>query len=96
VGALIPAVGPLDTSHVISNVRATVDGDTAHVHCYAMAQHYLPGEGPRPERTRHALMMNRYDADMRRDGDGSTWRISRLTIDSAWFEGDKTVLLPGD
>jgi FAD/FMN-containing dehydrogenase len=96
VGALIPAVGPLDTSHVISNVRATVDGDTAHVNCYAMAQHYLPGEGPRPERTRHALMMNRYDADMRRDGDGSTWRISRLTIDSAWFEGDKTVLLPGD
>ncbi|MDQ0787853.1 nuclear transport factor 2 family protein [Streptomyces sp. B3I8] len=94
VGALIPAVGPLDTSHVISNIRATVDGDTAHVNCYAMAQHYLPHEGPRPDRTRHALMMNRYDADLTRDG--STWRISRLTIDSAWFEGDKTVLLPGD
>lgn len=94
VGALIPAVGPLDTSHAISNIRATVHGDTAHVNCYAMAQHYLPGEGPKPERTRHALMMNRYDADLTRDG--STWRISRLTIDNAWFEGDATVLLPGD
>lgn len=94
VGALIPAVGPLDTSHVISNIRATVDGDTAHVNCYAMAQHYLPQEGPEPDRTRHALMMNRYDADLTRDG--SAWRISRLTIDNAWFEGDETVLLPGD
>ncbi|WP_221354329.1 FAD-binding protein [Streptomyces beigongshangae] len=93
VGALIPAVGPLDTSHVISNIRATVDGDTAHVYCYAMAQHYLPQEGPKPDRTRHALMMNRYDADLTRDG--SAWRISRLTIDNAWFEGDETVLLPG-
>ncbi|MEU3854439.1 nuclear transport factor 2 family protein [Streptomyces sp. NPDC029554] len=94
VGTLIPAVGPLDTSHVISNIRASVDGDTAHVNCYAMAQHYLPHEGPKPDRTRHALMMNRYDADLTRDG--STWRISRLTIDNAWFEGDETVLLPGD
>ncbi|MFJ6392444.1 nuclear transport factor 2 family protein [Streptomyces sp. NPDC091972] len=94
VGVLIPAVGPLDTSHVISNVRARVDGDHAQVKCYAMAQHYLPGEGPKPDRTRHALMMNRYDADLTRDGD--TWRISRLTIDNAWFEGDESVLLPGD
>ncbi|MCM3302264.1 nuclear transport factor 2 family protein [Streptomyces pseudogriseolus] len=94
VGALIPAVGPLDTSHVISNIRATVHGDTAHVNCYATAQHYLPQEGPKPDRTRHALMMNRYDADLTRDG--NAWRISRLTIDNAWFEGDETVLLPGD
>ncbi|WP_063790219.1 FAD-binding protein [Streptomyces sp. NRRL B-24085] len=94
VGVLIPAVGPLDTSHVISNVRASVDGDNAHVKCYATAQHYLPGEGPKPDRTRHALMMNRYDAELTRDG--STWRISRLTIDNAWFEGDESVLLPGD
>jgi FAD/FMN-containing dehydrogenase len=94
VGVLIPAVGPLDTSHVISNIRTSVDGDTAHVSCYAMAQHYLPREGPKPDRTRHALMMNRYDAELTRDG--STWRISRLTIDNAWFEGDTTVLLPGD
>lgn len=94
VGALIPAVGPLDTSHVISNIRTAVHGDTAHVNCYALAQHYLPQEGPKPDRTRHALMMNHYDADLRREG--STWRISRLTIDNAWFEGDESVLLPGN
>ncbi|WP_063798141.1 nuclear transport factor 2 family protein [Streptomyces sp. 150FB] len=94
VGVLIPAVGPLDTSHVISNIRTTVDGDTANVRCYAMAQHFPPGEGPRPERTRQALMMNRYDADLVRDD--KIWRIRRLTIDSAWFSGDPTVLMPSD
>lgn len=94
VGALIPAVGPLDTSHVITNIRSTVDGDAAKAHCYAMAQHFPPGDGPRPDRTRQALMMNRYDADLVRDGEA--WRISRLTIDSAWFSGDPTVLMPND
>lgn len=94
VGVLIPAVGPLDTSHVISNIRTAVDGDTANVQCYAMAQHFPPGEGPRPERTRQALMMNRYDADLVRDD--KIWRIRRLTIDSAWFSGDPTVLMPSD
>ncbi|MYV53677.1 nuclear transport factor 2 family protein [Streptomyces sp. SID3212] len=91
VGVLIPAVGPLDTSHVISNIRTTVDGDTANARAYAMAQHFPPGDGPKPDRTRQALMMNRYDADLVRDGE--IWRIRRLTIDSAWFSGDPTVLL---
>ncbi|MDO0925057.1 nuclear transport factor 2 family protein [Streptomyces sp. TG1A-8] len=94
VGALIPAVGPLDTSHTISNVRTTVNGDAATLKCYAMAQHFLPGEGPKPDRTRQALMMNRYDADLVRDGE--QWRISRLTIDSAWFSGDPSVLVPAE
>jgi hypothetical protein len=34
--------------------------------------------------------MNRYNAELVRDED--TWRISRLTIDNAWFEGDPTLL----
>jgi hypothetical protein len=91
VGALIGSVGPLDTSHSVTNVRIELDGDSAELRCYAQAQHYLPGEGPNPAATRHALMMNRYHAQLVRDG--RQWRIRRLTIDSAWFEGDPTVLL---
>ena len=94
VEVLSGAVGPLDTSHTISNLRITLDGDAATLKCYAMAQHFLPGEGPKPDKTRQALMMNRYDADLVRDG--QQWRISRLTIDNAWFEGDPTVLMPAD
>jgi hypothetical protein len=36
-------------------------------------------------------MMNRYTAEMARDG--RRWRIRRLLIDSAWFEGDPQVLV---
>jgi hypothetical protein len=91
VSALASAVGPLDTSHSITNIRIDITGDTATARCYAQANHYLPGDGPRPDRTRHALMMNRYDAEMARDGE--RWRIRRLQIDCAWFEGDPLVLV---
>ena len=93
VDSLIPAVGPVDTSHAVSNVRITIEGDTATVKCYAMAQHFAPGDGPKPDRTRHALMMNRYDAEAVRDGE--TWRMSKLVIDNAWFEGDPDILTGG-
>ena len=91
VSALSSAVGPLDTSHSITNIRIDIAGDTAAVRCYAQANHFLPGDGPRPHRTRHALMMNRYDAEMARDGE--RWRIRRLLIDCAWFDGDPSVLV---
>jgi hypothetical protein len=91
VSTLLAAVGPLDTSHSLSNLRVQVDGDGAVVRCYAQAQHFLPGEGPDPAKVRHALMMNRYDVWLRRDG--SEWRIARLSIDLVWFDGDPAVLV---
>jgi ketosteroid isomerase-like protein len=91
VESLIGAVGPLDTSHAISNIRLTVDGDTATVYAYAQANHFKPGVGSDPAVTRHALMMNRYTASMVRDGE--QWRIRHLDIANAWFEGDALMLL---
>lgn len=90
VKTIIAALGPLDTSHTVSNLHITVNGERAALQAYVMAQHFMPGEGPRPDRTTHALFMNRYDAALVRDAD--TWRISRLTVDTAWFEGDPTIL----
>ncbi|MEU6345853.1 nuclear transport factor 2 family protein [Streptomyces sp. NPDC046977] len=92
VTALAAAVGPLDTTHAVHNLRIFLDGDSATAHCYIQAQHYLSGDGPLPERTRHALLMNNCTAKLDRDGD--QWRISHLAIDLVWFEGDPTVLLP--
>jgi hypothetical protein len=91
VSTLLAAVGPLDTSHSISNVRLQVDGDRAELRCYAQAQHFLPGEGPDPAKARHALMMNRYQCSLRHDS--PDWRIARLTIDLVWFDGDPAVLV---
>jgi hypothetical protein len=89
VKGLLAVLGPLDTSHSVSNIQTTVNGEIATLKAYILAQHFLPGEGPRPDRARHALVMNRCDADLVRDG--NTWRISRLTIDNIWFEGDPVV-----
>ncbi|WP_250007610.1 nuclear transport factor 2 family protein [Actinoplanes sp. M2I2] len=91
VTVLIGAVGPLDSSHSITNIRIALDGDDATVYAYAQAQHYKPGVGSDPAVTRHALMMNRYTAEMVRDG--RQWRIRHLDISNAWFEGDATMLL---
>jgi hypothetical protein len=91
VDALMTYVGPLDTSHSVSNLQVEVAGDEAKARCYCQGRHFLPGEGPDPAETRHALMMSRYDVRLRRGPDG--WRIAHLIISLAWFEGDPLVLV---
>lgn len=94
VDALIRAVGAMDTSHATSNIRVAVAGDTATLSAYLAAQHYPPGQGPLPKSTRHSLFMNRYEADLVRDGD--RWCLSRVVIDNLWFDGDLELVLRGD
>ena len=87
----LQAVGYLDTSHSITNMCVSLDGDTATADCYVMAQHFLPGEGSRPDRTAHALEMNLWAAAFLRTAEG--WRIRRLDVENAWFEGDPSILV---
>jgi len=89
VQTLIPMLGPLDTSHTVSNLQIEVSGDTATLHGYIMSQHFMPGEGPR-RGSDYALLMNRYDAELLRDG--AKWRFKRVIIDNAWAEGDPEIL----
>ena len=89
VKTLIAMIGPLDTSHTASNLQIEVSGDTATLHGYLMAQHFMPGHGPR-QGTEYALLMNRYDADLVRDG--QRWRFKRVLIDNAWAEGDPGII----
>ncbi|PYE18485.1 SnoaL-like protein [Williamsia limnetica] len=91
VGMLLMSMGPLDTMHALSNFRVHVDGDTARLNCYAMAQHYRPGEGPSRTTTDQVMMGNKYDAVLVRDG--QTWRIKRLTIVTIWSQGNPDVLI---
>jgi ketosteroid isomerase-like protein len=91
VSTMIGAVGPLDTMHMVTNVTVRPEGDEFLIEAYALAQHFLPGEGPSPDRTRHALMGNRWTFRLRRESDGL--RVARFTMDCAWFEGDPSVLL---
>jgi len=89
VSALISLLGPLDTSHAVSNLQVRINGDSATAQAYIMAQHFMPGDGPR-RGTENALLMNRYHCELVRDG--PKWRLSRVKIDNAWAEGDPEIL----
>jgi len=89
VEGLIPLLGPLDTSHTVSNLQIEISEDSATLYCYVMAQHFMPREGPRYA-TENALLMNRYDCELVRDG--QKWRCKRIVIDNAWAQGNPEIL----
>ena len=89
VQILVGMLGPLDTSHTASNLQIEISGDTATLHAYLMAQHFMPGHGPKCS-SDFALLMNRYEAELVRDGD--KWRFKRVVIDNAWAQGDPGIL----
>jgi len=89
VDALIPLLGPLDTSHTASNLQIEINGDSATLLAYVMAQHFMPREGPRPG-SENALLMNRYDGQLVRDG--QKWRFRQIIIDNAWAQGNPEIL----
>jgi hypothetical protein len=87
--AIIPLLGPLDTSHTASNLQIEIGEDSATLYCYVMAQHFMPREGSRPG-AENALLMNRYDCELVRDG--QKWRFRKMTIDNAWAQGNPEIL----
>ena len=89
VNALIPFLGPLDTSHTVSNLQIEVSDDSATLYAFVMSQHFMPREGCRPG-SENALLMNRYDCELVRDG--RKWRFKRVTIDNAWAQGNPGIL----
>ncbi|MGE8154112.1 nuclear transport factor 2 family protein [Pseudomonas vancouverensis] len=85
VAALSGALSHVDTTHSVSNPRASVDGDKAHLDALVEAQHVLKSDP-----SRHYLMKNRYDVEMVRQGE--VWLIERVTVDNIWRTGDLSAL----
>lgn len=85
VAALSGALSHVDTTHSVSNPRASVDGDKAHLDALVEAQHVLKSDP-----SRHYLMKNRYDVEMVRQGE--VWLIERVTVDNVWRTGDLSAL----
>jgi SnoaL-like domain len=54
-----------------------------------LAQHFMPRQGPKPG-AENALLMNRYDSELTRDGE--KWRFKRIMIDNAWAQGHPEIL----
>ncbi len=89
LNGVLPLIGPLDTSHSVSNLQIEIVGDTATLYAYVLSQHFLPREGSR-RGSEYALLMNRYDCNLMRDRD--KWRFKRMTIDNAWALGNPEIL----
>ncbi len=86
-------VGPMDTTHMISNVRVDVrDGaDTASLTAYALAQHCPPGKGKEPDAPKY-LVGGEYWIDLVRDEGDGLWKIKKWVLDVIWRQGDASVM----
>lgn len=81
------ALGPLDRSqHLIGNVTAEVDGDSATAQCYFQAQHVRTGT---PGGDLHVIA-GRYVDRLVRTPDG--WRFARRRLETWWTDGNPAVL----
>lgn len=89
VEAVLPLLGPLDTSHTATNLQIEISEDSATLYAYVMAQHFMPREGSR-RGSENALLMNRYDCELKRDDD--KWRFKHIVIDNVWAQGNPEIL----
>lgn len=96
VSSVLAHVGPMDSAHHLSNFRVSMNSalTKAEVTCYALAQHFKPGEGQDPSKQNHFIMGNSYWVDVAKDCgvEDDLWRIRRIEVTNMWSEGDLTVL----
>lgn len=85
VRGITNSVAQLDTTHVVTNPRIKISGDTAKLYAIVEAQHLPPND-----HSRHCLMKNQYDVNLVRNGD--RWVIENMLIDNVWFTGDPAVV----
>ena len=87
VTSIIAAVAALDTTHTVTNPRATVSGHTAHLLALVEAQHL-----PKDDGSRYLLLKNWYDVHLVKEE--SLWRMRHVRITNVWMRGDAEVLFP--
>ncbi|MBO3743270.1 nuclear transport factor 2 family protein [Actinoplanes flavus] len=80
--------GRVDTTHVVTNPRVRVGDDSASLTALVEAQHLLTAD-----HSVHALLKNRYDVDLVRDG--RRWVVRRMVIENVWYTGDPAAIFGG-
>ncbi|KAH8886310.1 hypothetical protein GQ53DRAFT_750802 [Thozetella sp. PMI_491] len=89
---VLDRVGPMDTTHSISNIRVTAkDGadDTATITATSMAQHCPPGRGKEPDGPKY-MVAGEYSADVvKMDG---IWKLKKCALKVIWTQGDPSVM----
>jgi hypothetical protein len=90
---IFDVVGPMDTTHMISNVRVDVkDGaSTASLAAYAMAQHCPPGRGTEPDGPKFTTGST-YSLNLVKDESDGLWKIKKFAMKVIWRQGDRSVM----
>jgi ketosteroid isomerase-like protein len=90
---LLDFAGPLDTTHMISNIRVDVkDGaSSASLTAYALAQHCLLGTGREPGGRKY-LAASTYSIDLVKDESDQVWKIKKWAMKIIWTQGDESVM----
>jgi len=84
IGGIMTRLGPLDTTHTVTNARVELQGD-ATLLALVEAQHVTRAA---PER--RLLLKNLYETSLTRAGE--VWQIHSLVIRNVWHEGEPSVL----
>ncbi|EPE35066.1 NTF2-like protein [Glarea lozoyensis ATCC 20868] len=86
-------VGPLDTTHMLSNVRIDYekDEDTANMTAYALCQHAPPGQGKQPDGPKYTTGVA-YTVGVVRNKEDGLWKISKAVLEVVWTQGDQTIM----
>lgn len=85
-------VGPMDTTHMISNIRVDLkDGaSNANLTAYALAQHSPQGKGIEPDGLKY-LVAAEYFIDLLKDESGE-WKIKKWAMKILWKQGDPSIM----
>ena len=86
--------GPMDTTHMLSNVRVNLEegASTASLTAYALVQHARAGEGIDPESPKY-LVAGEYYVELVKDETDGLWKIKKWIRDAQWKHGDRSVML---
>ncbi|RDW75670.1 hypothetical protein BP5796_06491 [Coleophoma crateriformis] len=90
---LLDFIGPMDTTHMLSNIRVDVkDGaSSASLTAYAQAQHSPPGKGTDPAGPKF-LAGSTYFLDLVKDKSDGLWKVEKWVMKIIWTQGDGSVM----
>jgi SnoaL-like domain len=86
-------VGPMDTTHIISNARVDVkDGaSTSSLTATTLTQHCPPGRGTEPDSPKF-LTGSTHFLDLVKDKSNGSWKIEKWIMKTIWRQGDNSVM----
>lgn len=89
---ILHQVGPMDTTHSVSNARVVIDdgGDTAFLTATSLAQHCPPGTGKDPNGPKF-LVGGKYSVNLIKDDTG-LWKIKKWVLNMVWKQGDPSIM----